>query len=200
MKKNWRIYTFHVAIVSLLLVGYVTAQNVAPKTKASVAVVDIKKLFDSLEQKKQAEADMQAQQAKLNLELATKKDAIAKIKTELGVLPLGSAPYKSKQEMYELKTLELQAWASLQQRKVKRANVMQTEGLYKRMLKSIEVIGKSGAYDLVLYKERPLNLAGIKAEQISAVLQSRKVVYAAERLDITDMVIRKMNNDWKNKK
>ncbi len=200
MKKNWRMYTFHVAIVSLLLVGYVTAQNAVPKTKTSVAVVDIKKLFDSLKQKAQAEADMQAQQAKLNLELAGKKDAIAKIKTELGVLPVGSPSYLSKQELYEQKSLELQAWATLQQRKVKRANVVQTESLYKKMLKSIEDIGKAGSYDLVLYKERPLNLTGIKSEQVSAVLQSRKVVYAADRLDITDMVIRKMNNDFKNGK
>ena len=200
MKKNWRMYAFHVAIVSLLLVGYVTAQNAAPKTKASVAVVDIKKLFDSLKQKAQAEADMQAQQAKLNLELAGKKDAIAKIKTELSVLPVGSPSYLSKQELYEQKSLELQAWATLQQRKVKRANVIQTEGLYKKMLKSIENISKVGAYDLVLYKERPLNLTGIKAEQVSAVLQARKVVYAADRLDITDMVIQKMNSDFNNGK
>jgi len=203
MNRNWQGYTLIVVVMTMLLVGYVGAQNTTKTRKGkavSVAVVDVKKLFDSLDEKTQIENNMKSQQQKLNAEMATKQQAIEKLKTEMGVLPKGTPAYVKKSDELEYKSIELQAWASFHRRKVERINVIQTEGLYRNMSRAIEQYAKANKVDLVFYKERPVSLVGVKPAQVSAVLQSRKVVYASDELDITDLLIQKMNNDYSNKK
>ena len=213
MNRNLRLFSLSIAFVALLMVGYAKAQPKAPTKAASpkaassktttskrgsIVVVDVKKLFDSLKEKVDLEAKMKTGQVKLTAELNKKKAAIDKLKNALPGLRRGSPDYNAKRDELELKTIELQAWATLQERKVARTNVVQTGSLYHKMSASIAEISKSNGYDLVLYKERPLSLVGIKSTQISAVLQSRKVIYVSERLDITDLVVLKMNNDYVN--
>lgn len=180
--------------------GLMGAQAASKARPVSVAVVDIKRLFESLQEKNQIEADLNSRRQKLADESNRRKAELEQMKSDLEtVLQPNTPAYNEKQNEMERKAIDFQAWVQYQNNRLARENVLQSESLYLRMSDAIGQVAKDNGYDMVLFKEREVSFSGAKPEQLTALIQGRKVLWASDDLDVTDLVIQKMNNEFKSR-
>lgn len=162
-----------------------------------VAVVDVQRAFDSLKEKSQIEADLQTQADKVKQEDQERTTKIKELQQDLSILQPGTAAYEKKQEEFERAALDRQVWLNFQQQKLNRERAVRIENIYKKMLNAIGRTATQNGYQIVLFKEPPVQFSNVtKPEQISALIQVRKVLWSADELDLTDQVIQKLDNEF----
>lgn len=164
----------------------------------AVCVIDVEKVFNSLSEKAQIEADLNTKQEKLMQERTDREKELRDMKKDLEVLNATHPAFKQKQDDLEKKVFDLQAWAQWQTNAMSRENRLQITGLYNKITSSAGKVARDNGYDVVLFKEPAADFVGIPAEKLSDALRSRKVLWTAEDLDVTEQVIQAMNNEFKN--
>ena len=193
-------------VMSLLIVaaiglsGFIAAQagHFVKGRPTATAVADVQLVFESLKEKMQIEADLKSQLEQLNQEEQIRKQKLQELKSDLEILAPDTPAYNEKQSSLEQKAIELQAWQGFQTQKLNRERGLQIERLYRKMLDAIGRLAKQNGYDLVMFKEKPANFRGAKPEALNTLIQVRKVLWAAEELDLTDQIIQMMNNEFNN--
>lgn len=202
MSKNRTIRNFALAAAALV-VGALAMTGVAQVTKAkptAIAVVDIQKVFNSLEEKLQIDADLRSKGEKLEKEGQGKIESIKSLEAELNKLVAPGTPaFAGKQEQYEREAIELQTWREFQQRKFAREGSVQLQNLYRKILDAVARAAQQGGYDLVLFKEPEPDFRNVKPEAVLSIIQARKVLWANEGMELTDQVTTMMNNEFKHK-
>lgn len=177
------------AVVAAVFTGGAYAQR-----STGVAVVNVQKAFDALREKLDIEADLQTQADKVKQEDQRRQQKIGELKQDLSILASGTAAFEKKAEELERAALDRQVWLSFQQNKLNRERALRIEAIYKKMLETIGRVAASNGFKLVLFKEPDVKFANVtKPEQISALIQVRKVLWSADELDLTEQVIAKMN-------
>lgn len=181
-----------IALMATLAVALFTGA-----AQAEVAVVNVQKAFDALKEKLQIEADLQTQADKVKQEDQSRQQQIGELKQDLSILANGTSAFQKKAEELERAALSRQVWLSFQQNKLNRERALRIEAIYKRMLGTIGRVAKQSGFKLVLFKEPEVKFANVtKPEQISALIQVRKVLWSAEELDLTEQVVAKMNTEF----
>lgn len=166
----------------------------------TVAVVDVQKVFNSLDEKASVEADITQQTESLQKQEQDKQTALKALQADLSVLVAGTKAYDDTQDKLENKAIEFKVWQQFNQRKLEHDKAARLEALYKKVVDAIGSIAKSSGYDLVLFKDNTGDIKGENQQQLAAMIQVRKVLYSAPDLDITDQVTQKLNNEWNNRK
>ncbi len=181
------------------VVGSLHGQDDAGPSPAKVAVVDVQKVFNNLDQKEDYEAEITSQAESLQKEQQRRKQEIKQLRSDLQVLSPDSDAYKKTKAKLEKKTINLKAWRKFKQRQLRSEKALRMESLYRKVVDTIEQIAKDAGYDLVLYKDRLRSLNSQTEKQMAAKIAIRKVLYADDSLNITDRVIQTMNNQYQNR-
>jgi Skp family chaperone for outer membrane proteins len=175
-----------------------TAGTAPPPTK--LAVVNIVHLFDSLDQK--ADADGEITKTRNAIAEKTRKmtDEVTKLDNELKdpkLFAAGSAEYKKMQDDLLQKSMELQVYTQVSQQQLFLELRLKTMELYNKMNAAIEAHAKANGIALVFVTD-DLNLTNTRSQQeLQAMVSMRKVVYAHPNFDITNAIIERMNTDYK---
>ncbi|NJL30669.1 MAG: OmpH family outer membrane protein [Phycisphaerales bacterium] len=165
----------------------------------AAAVVDVLKLFDSLAEKVQADADMQTRADRLQQEGQERERKLQDLQKDLEVLAApGSAAHTQKQDELEKQAIEFQTWRNFQSQKLQRERAVRYEQLYRKMTDSLGKLSKENGFDIIFFKEGAFDTRNVKPEQLGTVIQLRKVLWASDDLDLTDMLVQRMNNEFKN--
>lgn len=198
--KNYRPLIVAAAAVLVVSTAFVStfASQMLKGRPTAVAVIDVEKVFNALAEKTQIEADLNSRQEKLVAERQERERELKNIKAELDLLNPSNPGFLKKQEELERKLVDLQVWGQWQTQSMMRENRLQITGLYNKITAACGKVSKGNGYDVVLFKESTTDFSNVKNEELSGVIRSRKVLWAAEDLDITDQVIQAMNNDYKN--
>ena len=75
---------------------------------------------------------------------------------------------------------------------------MQIEQLYRKTLDAIGRVAKDSGYDVVLFKEKAPDFTNANAQQISTMIQVRKLLWSSDDIDITQQITQRMNNEFEN--
>lgn len=183
-------------VVALVVTTQATSNLLARPT--AVGVVNIEEVVASLTEKQQLDAEMKTKRDSLAAEQATRQKQIEKLEFDLNALRVGTPAYEAKQEQLQKAVLELQVWIRFEQQKAGRELGLQTERLYKKILTACERVGVDNGYDLVLFRESDVDASFENPQQLQALIQLRKVLYASDQIDLTDQVIQRMNNEYEN--
>ncbi|MFW6060589.1 MAG: OmpH family outer membrane protein [Phycisphaeraceae bacterium] len=192
-----RIFVF--ALAALLLVAGIAGAGAALQAEPSaVAVVDVQQVFSSLKERTQLEADIQGRAEQLQQQAEDKENQIQQLQQELQVLNPGSEAHEHKQDEYGEAVMHFQVWTRFEQRKLQVEHALQLERLYRRTREAVAKIADERGYDIVLYKEQPLELdrQNLELDQVRSQIAIRKVLYASDDADITDRVVQRMNNEY----
>jgi Skp family chaperone for outer membrane proteins len=182
-------------LAAAAVIGFTTAAQAQKAT--GVAVVDVQKAFDALKEKTQVEAELQTAADLVKSEDTKRQTKLKELDQDLKIMAVGTAPYEKKQEELERAALDRQVWLQFQQAKLNRERAVRIEAIYKKMLETVGRVAQANGYKLVLFKEQDVNLSSIsKPEQISAIIGSRKVLWASDDLDLTEQVIQRLNNEF----
>lgn len=192
-----RILVFALAALFLAagLAGATAALQAQP---TATAVVDVQQVFSSLEERTQLEADMQGRAEQFSQQRQNREQQIQQLQQELQVLNPGSDAYQQKQDEYGKAVMEYQVWARFEEQKLKVEHALQLERLYRRTTDAISKVAQEYGYDIVLYKEQPLQLnrQELNIDQVRSQIAIRKVLYASDTVEVTDRVIQRMNNEY----
>lgn len=188
------------AAVTLVLGTGVWVGAAAGKARpVAVGVVDVQKVFDSLAEKVQADADLQTKADRLQQEGQDRERKLQDLQKDLEVLAApGSPTHTQKQEELERLAIEFQSWRNFQSQKLQRERAIRYEQLYRRMSETLGQLARENNFDVVLFKEGAFDTRNVKPEQLGTVIQLRKVLWTADDLDLTDMLVQRMNNEFKN--
>ena len=165
----------------------------------SVAVVDIEKVFTDLDEKATIEAEITAQTEQLQKLEQKKQTEINALQADMEILSPESDAFKQTKDNLEKKLIELQVWRQVKKRQLEGEKTLRIEGLYRKTLEAVARVAKNSGYDLVLFKDKVANLRGQNQQQLAALIQVRKVLYAADDLDITDRISQMLNNEYNNR-
>ena len=165
----------------------------------SVGVVDVQKVLEQLSEKIQVDADLQTRTDRLQQEAQDREKKIQDLQKDIEILAApGSAAHEQKMEEAGNKVAELRAWREVQSQRLQREKATQYANLYRKITDTIGQTAKETGFDIVLFKETQIDMRNLKPEQLGAFIQVRKLLWSSDDLDITDQVIQKMNNDFKN--
>lgn len=175
------------------------AAGLAKGRPVAVAVVDIEKVFNGIAEKAQVKADLTTMAEKLGQEKNAKKKELEQQQDDLKALSPDNPNFKAASEALQQKVFEFDAWQRWQQARVANEDRLRTVALYRKIVDSAGAAAKENGYDLVFFKEPAADrLLNLKPEALDDAMSTRKLLWYADDLDITEVVINTMNNNYKN--
>lgn len=198
MKKQHQLLVWGCLVVTIMTNVFVSlnAQQGISVQPTRVAVVDVQKVFQDLQERNAIEAEITSKAEQVQKEDQQKQQEIRTLKSDLDILHPDSAEYKASRAKLEQKLIALRVWKEYMQRQIESEKTIQMEKLYKRVVDGIGVYAKSVGYDVVLYKDSEQDLRGKSTQQLAALIQVRKMLYANSNLDITAVVTQRLNNAY----
>lgn len=189
------------AALTLSLPAAPAAAPAAPRAKAAaIAVVDIQDALRKLDENAEIRADLNKMAEKMQQERNDREKEVKDLQGKLGVVAQDTPAFAKIVEELEQKTIAFNVWQDYQNRKLARESSLQYQRVYRKLVESIGRLALSSGFNMVLYKEAPLEqaFAGAKPEVVPAVAANRKVIWCVDELDLTAQVIQTMNNEYKN--
>lgn len=191
------IVTFAVAL-TLLSVVTLQGQPAATAAPSRLAVVDVQKVFKSLDERSAIDAELTQQAERLQKEEQDRVTAIKAKQADADILSKESDAFQQAINDIERMTIELQAWRQLKQRRLEQERTLRVQDLYNKVLSGIERLAQREGYDMVLQKDtqdfRPEN-----QQQLTAMILGRKVLYVSDKLEISDALTQMLNNEYNNR-
>lgn len=195
-------------VLSLCLCGVVLTRlaTAQPGAKAappasSIGIVDLAKLTASLEESKALKEQLLKQRDESQKKLTELKEELNSVGKILdGMKEKKGTPEYLKQlaTKYELENTYKARGEGLQQLiDINEGENMKT--MFLKVADAVNRIGKDRGYDLVLWDDRsitpPTNPA--TGAQVWNVIRDRRILYASDRVDLTNDVLTLMNNEYK---
>ncbi len=176
-----------------VLVAPAFAQQAAP---ASIAVVDVQKVLNNCKEKAAIDADITTATETLKAEVDGHKHELRQLESDLELLDPGSAAWKAKREEIDRKIVSAQVGSKYGELKIAREQILRYENLYNKLREACAEVAKANGYNMVLTKDPAKLQRSQNANQLVNQIASRKMLWAADDLEITDEVLQKMNTDW----
>jgi Skp family chaperone for outer membrane proteins len=165
----------------------------AGQASTSTAVVDLKRTYDSLKEKIIVEADFKTREDAFKAENDKREAKLKELQEAMKNLKAGSIEFVSLQEELEKLTGEYRVWVTVETSKINRDRAAWLKLIYGKMLAAIGEAAAEKNYDLILFKAPTIDFTEVSAEQVPGMIQSRKVLWSIDEIDLTDLVIQKMN-------
>ncbi len=161
-----------------------------------VAVIDVVRAFNEYQRQKDLEAELQELKQKLQAEQEQRRGRIEAMQATLDAMDQNDPTYAEKMRELLAEQIELKNWMDLAQADMQREIGVWTARVYQEIVTASQQVAEARGFDLVLAHE-PFKPAGIDPETIRQQIRSRKVVYAADKVDITDAVLEALNKAYR---
>ena len=194
--KSTRLIIVLFAIATVLwFTGSGSSEQFKPK-QTDTAVVSIEVVWLEIKARDEMVSDLQGSREQMLRDKEEKEKAIKNLNQDLEWLQPGSEEQKKKQSEVEEALWHYQAWVKFQEQMLLREEKNRYELLYRKTLDAVKEVAQANGIDIVLFKEKedPDFSRLKKAAQVLALIGNRKVVYTRDELDITDLVITRMDN------
>jgi Skp family chaperone for outer membrane proteins len=169
------------------------------QANSDVAVVDFQAVFDASKERKQIQAELETMRQKLQEEGQERKKDLEDLRGDMEFLNPGTEAYRRKQEQLELGLFELKAWEQFNNKKLDREHSIRLQALYRKFADVAGEVARSSGYEAVLLNDDLTFPRGMNRKETTAMIGQRKVVWASDEVDITKLVIDRMNAQWDNR-
>ncbi|MBL4701337.1 OmpH family outer membrane protein [bacterium AH-315-I18] len=185
--------------IALMGLMSIPTQVQAQARPTSIAVLDVEKAMNALEEMTQLEADLKTQIEQVKQEHETRRNKLQQMQEDLELLQQGTDAYMQKAEEFQLFAMQLESWMKYKQARMGSERIIQIGNMYRKMTDTIAKIASESGYDMVMYKEKAPSFGNLKPEAMRAYISLRKVLWVRQDMDITDQVVLRINNEWKNR-
>lgn len=183
--------------VMLASIATLQGQQNAGAQPTRVAVVNVDEVFNNLAETRSIQAEIESQGEDLAREQQQRRDEIQNLENDYSILAEGSDAAREVREQLESKLLDYEVWQQFTERKMQRERAMRVGQIYRKINMAVEQIAEREGYELVLFDEDLPDFRGAQnQQQVAARIQNRKVLHAADSLDISDRVLQRMNNEF----
>lgn len=191
-----------VAVLGLLAVHFASAAEgaSAPAAGAKVAIANTVKIFNEMQELKDLRQKMDSDLKLLDGMSREKRERLNNLKNQRDTLKPDTPQYQEKNAELLRSAIEYETWGKLNQANAQRDQKMQTKMLFQKIEAAVAEVAKQKGFDLVLSDQRPElpeDLDNIQVEQLRALITSRTVIYAAEKIDISSDVLALLDQKYK---
>ncbi len=201
MKRNGMWLTLLVAVVATTALGQwrAEARRAMMQSRPSVvAVVDIQRVINGLDELKDRERDLENLGAQLKARVDSIDKKVTDARSAVDLLPADSPERRAKQEELRRLLLDLEIEAKWSQTRIDEKRGEIYAQLFRKINDGAARLAKQSGYDLVLSSDASAELPLMGAEQaIRNLIVSRRVFFASESIDATNDLIQMLNNDHK---
>jgi outer membrane protein len=187
MRKN--LITAVVIAVAVIAIGGINNVVAQPKAGAQgIAVVSIPQIMkDSLRAQALQTQVLQSRDTGIQ-ELKQMEAKLQVVQADIEARKPGSAEYSKLKQDYMQKSATIKAQQEFLQQELMLKNQRAMETLYKEVLAAVNSVAKSQGYELVLDRDE-VELPANSPSELSLAIQTHKVLYSVDYLDITTSVI-----------
>jgi Skp family chaperone for outer membrane proteins len=183
-----------------LSAGVGMASTVPASAGVKIAVVNIIKLSDRLEEKTAQTDKLQKMLANFKAEQAKRQQVLKKLAEPLNpqstiALKPGTPEYKAQEKKWEKATVAYRVFIDFTQLRIRSEHALLVEKLYHDITTAIKAYAKAHGIGLVLQQE-PMDTSVATDKALMVEIRSRKVLYASHEINITDPLLRIMNRQW----
>ena len=172
------------------------AARQVPATR--VAVCDIATVFNKYQRVKDLNDLFVKKRKAIADEEEQGKQKIRQIGKMLDALRPGSKEYEAKIVEFEKKSVEQAIAVKIRKNAVLRWHRLLTEEMYREILAAVAVVAKQRNCDLVLYRES-VEIASQSTSELLNKIAQRKCLYCNPAIDLTDMVLKRINGKYINR-
>ena len=187
-----------VACAAVLAMGlFVTARaqnGAAQPTK--VAVVSLQEVIAQCNQQQKFRTENQARGADLQAEQEQRQNKIQGLRTQIDPLQTGTDAWRAKRDEIQQATMELEVWAKMQEQNTQLEQARQFAEIYQSANDAAGEVAQSMGFDIVLQAGDLPDLMSLNVQQLQSIVQSRKVLYAGDNVDITQAVLQRVNANF----
>lgn len=199
-----RFQTLFLAAACLAVVGVVGWQAGASSTETrvyaqptAVAIVNVEKALNELKELKTRNADLEARVKNRQAELDSLNSQLEKLSADLEQLPTDAQERRRevRAKIFEVReTAKARASAYQSLINIEKGEIIRP--LYIKLQAAIEEIAQKQGYDLVLFDDRGIQIPNEVDRVVNQAIQEKRVLFAADSLDITDQIILLLNSKF----
>jgi len=163
---------------------------------AVIAVVDLQEAIKTLDQRTAQEQALQQFIESQNEKIKKIGAELEQVRNEIDLLVPDSPEYRRKVEQAWRLRADLEVQKNVSDQLIDRRRAEAFAKLFENIRDAASRVAERAGYDLVLSNDAGAELPEGSESQVRSVMINRRVLYAADELDITDQVVRMMNNEW----
>ncbi len=196
--KTSKIYTLALAAVvalAILLGNSFAASTASTAGPTRVALCDVVHVFNNYARADDLTNRLNEKRKALQLEGTSKLRAVEQMQMELEGLVEGSPQFESRLADVQKLEIERQAWGQIKEAAILREHHRLTKEMYNQILAKVAQVAKARNIDLVMYQVRG-ELLGANTQQLLQEIAQRRILFASEGMDLTDIVLTSLNDDY----
>ncbi len=186
------------ALVVVVLAGMAYAAGRLTASPSAVANIDVFEVFEKLTQRADMEVEIAAKKRAFDDELRKRSQALDEQVKGLESLPVDQQ--LARLDDLNLAKLQLREWGTMEAGGIDVEEALQWQNLYRSVQQEAARLATEEGYDYVLVYDGPASIVrdrtsqAPQAQQVMDQVMRRRVLYGAEKDDITDRLIIRMNN------
>ncbi len=175
---------------------YSRAELKADTDHLKIGIISIRKILRTCKRSAQYKVEVLTEQGRKNTELEKLSKEIEMQEAGLKVLKPGSSDFLTQLgEMIE-KRYQLEAKQEINKQQSTLRHQQWTEDVYKEVLRITQELAKEKSLDLVFEKDEP-EFPVASADELVMILNTHKLLYSADCLDLSDEVIARLDAEKK---
>ena len=190
---NWLVAAGLLGMVAL--VGF---RSPAPRppvpSLATVATVNLERVFSNLDEKGAADISLQVLADDLQKKSGAQSRAIELLEQNLDLFSVGSEKYQEAEEQFREATVKLRSFVEFGRLKIDFRKGATLKRLYASIKEAARLLAEREGYAVVLVDDSIVGLQSGTETDVVRQISARRMLYASPRVDITDALIMQMNN------
>jgi outer membrane protein len=157
-----------------------------------VAVANTARIFSEMQELKDLRAKLQSEQKLLTGVSNEKREKLNALKASRDALKADSPQYQEKNSELLKAAVEYEAWGKINEADVQRNQKLQMRRLFEKIEQAVTEVAKQKGYDLVItdqHPDLPDDIDQVTLDQLRTMINSRNVLYAGEKVDISNDVL-----------
>ena len=188
-------------LLAACLVAAGTPEPQAGPKPFRLGVVNLKECFkkDRYDRMKQVHADIGKLRKQYSDELKDLNKKVSKLKERMDAVPAGTDLYRDLFVQYRMTESEIKMKRELNQYSLREKSSDMVRAVYNEIRRVVKLVGQEQKYDLILRVEEP-EIEGEDPVSVNQQISSRVVLYQNATVDVTEAVIKRLNEEWAKKK
>ena len=167
-----------------------------------VAVANTGRIFSEMQETKELQENLKAEGGRLKAMEDERRKELQKLQEERNQLKADTPQWEELNNKLMDAVLEFQLWGQKTKAKAERDQKRQLKLLFDHIESAVAEVAKRDGYDLVIAElrpELPENLDQVDFNTLRATINSRNVLYASPKADVSDAVIALLDSKHKGK-
>ena len=169
----------------------------SPERPAVIACVDLDKTFSQLEQLKDADARRERIKSEMDRKIETLKEELQGLSEELESFKPGSATYLEAERKAIGRSGDLQALQAFSELRREREVAEATREAYLAIRRACGELASEMKIDVVLIDDSIPPIFAADLQTTRNQINGRRVLYTNPQLDISDLVVERLNADFR---